>query len=566
MYRQNRKMRERLASLGFAMALEPVPNHTQLTSDGIHEIESIARACTEDQRHLRIPPSSHTVGRTANTSGHTANSQERPLKRQRVDSPLPRDMQTDAPSSRDIMPPPAKSLSRMRSVRGLIPTIRKKLTSSRSSPKDTGNSSAYVRPYRKKVNLPGNQPTDQEHWGGGSRPHNDVNNLCTEAPRNFPTQIPSAQCQGMGLAGSQANMTEFSFRAPSPVKMSDRRSRDRPGQLPTEPSYIRLMDGLSYDDGIELDLKDPRLDTRNGQKVNTLMTQSLTPTQEMSNNADFGPRSRWALGHAFLHQSPNGATRPSNGQKRSPPQKSSKGFFSRANYDPPIDTDRMSPPQLRQPARQTQDVVSSFFGSSQHDAPTTPRPRDTEFQTSSHPFASSRSPMGLPPYGPSEWHSSRSGKERPFIYPPHDTRTAPLLYREPWQSSSHDPAQSYQMPSTRGIRPVEQSSFLFQSDRCLSPQHVTPLFPRRQQEADSSRARVPTTSLNPVLSSRIRRLPSAKPNIISSNSARGRTQWETLQRAGVRSSRQTHGLRKGNVSKSSLANTFSRLERRSVRR
>ena len=81
-------MRERLASLGFAMALEPVPNHTQLTSDDIHEIESIAEACTEDQRHLRIPPSSHTVGRTANTSGHTVNTQERPLKRQRVDSPL----------------------------------------------------------------------------------------------------------------------------------------------------------------------------------------------------------------------------------------------------------------------------------------------------------------------------------------------------------------------------------------------------------------------------------------------------------------------------------------------
>jgi hypothetical protein len=565
MYRQNKKMRGRLASLGFAMALEPVPNHTQLTSDDIHEIESIAEACTEDQRHLRIPPSSHTVGRTANTSGHASNSQERPLKRQRVDSPLPRDVQTDAPSSHDIMPPPAKSLSRMRSVRGLIPTIRKKLTSSRSSPKDAGNSIGHVRPYRKKVNVSGNQPTDQEHWGGESRPHNDVSNLHTEAPRNFPMQTPSAQFQGMGLAGAQANMTGFSFRAPSPVKMLDRRSRDRPVQLPTEPSYIRLMDGLSYDDGVELDLKDPRLETRDGQKVNTFTTQSFPPTQERNNDADVGPRPRWALGHAFLHQSPN-ATRPSNGQKRSSPQKSPKGFFSRAHYDPSIDTDRMSPPQLRQPARQTQDVVSSFFGSNQYDAPTTPRPRDTEFQTSSHRFASSRSPMGLPPYGPSEWHSSRSGKERPFIYSPHDTRTAPLLYKEPWQSSSYDPAQSYQMPSTRGIQPVEQSSFLFQSDRCLSPQNVTPSFPRRQQQPDSFRARMPTASFNPALPPRIRRLPSAKPNIISSNSARSRTQWDTLQRTGVRSSRQTPGLRKGNVSKPSLANTFSRLERRSVRR
>lgn len=554
-------MRERLASLGFAMAIGPVPNHTQLTSDDIHEIESIAGACTEDQRHLRIPPSSHTVGRTANTSGHASNSQERPLKRQRVASPLPRNMQTDAPSSRDRMPPPAKTVPRMRSMRGLIPTIRKKLTSSRSSPKNTGNSSGDVRPYRMKINLPGNQPTDQEHWDGGSQPHNDVSNLRTEAPCNFPTQTSSARFQPVGLTGAEANMTEFSFRAPSPVK-----NRDRPVQLPTEPSYIRLMDGLSYDDGIELDLKDPRLDTGDGPQVNTLTSQPLTPTQENNNDAEFGPRPRWALGHAFLHQSLNGDTRPSNGQRRSSPQKNLKGFFSRAQYDPPIDTDRMSPLQLRQPARQTQDVVSSFFGSSQYDAPTTPRPRDTEFQTSSHRFASSRSPMGLLPYGPSEWHSSRSGTERPYIYSPHDTRTVPHLYREPWQSSSHDPAQSYQVPSTRGIQPVEQSSVLFQNGRCLSPQHVTPSLPRRQQQVDSFQARIPTKSVNSVLPPRIRRLPSAKPNIISSNFARSRTQWDTLQRAGVRSSRQTHGLRKGNAPKSSLTNTFSCLERRSVRR
>ena len=553
-------MRERLASLGFAMALEPVPNHTQLTKDDIHEIESITEAYTEDQRHLRVPPSSHTVGRTANESDHASNSQERPLKRQRIDSPLPRDMQTDAPSSRDIMPPPAKPLSRMRSVRGLIPTIRKKFTNSRSSPTNARNSSGEVRPYRKKTNLPGNQPTDRERWGGESRPHSDVSNLRPEVPCNIPTQTPSAQFQGMGFAGSEADMTEFSFRAPSPVK-----NRDRPVQMPTEPSYIRLMDGLSYDNGIELDLKDPRLDTRNRQTVDTLTTQSPTPTRKKSKDADFGPRARWALGHAFLHQSPNGATRPSNGQKRSSPQKSPKGFFSRAQYDHPVDNDRMSPTQLRQPERQTQDVVSSFFGSSQYDAPTTSQPKETEFQTSLHRFASSRSPMRLPPYGPGE-QSSRSEKERHLIYSPHDPRTAPLLYREPWQSSSQDASQSHQMPSARGIQPVEQSSFLFQTDRRLSPQHVTSSSPRRQQQADSFRARIPNASFNPALPPRIRRLPSAKPGIISSNSARSRTQWDTLQRAGVRSSRQTHGMRKGNVSKPSLANTFSRLERRSARR
>ncbi|KAG9197913.1 hypothetical protein G6514_000752 [Epicoccum nigrum] len=366
---QNKKMKERLASLGFAMAVEPVPNYTQLTSDDMQEIESIADACTNEQRHLRISPSSHTAGRSANTSGYVPKSQERPLKRQRVDSPLPHDMQIDAPSSRDIMPPPAKPLSRMRSVRGLLPTIRKKLTSSRSSPKDARNSSGKERPYRKKINSPGNQPTDQKHWGNGSEPHNDERNSRTEVPCNFPTQRYSTQSHGMGLAGAKANIAEFSFRAQSPVKMLDRTSRG-PVQLPNEPSYLHLMDGLSYDNGIKLDLKDPRIDTGDEQRVNTITTQSPTPTQEDNNDAGFGHRSRWALGHAFLHQSPNGVTRASNGRKRSSPQKSPKGFFSRAYYDPSIDTDITSPPQLQRSARQTQDVFTSFRQLSVADGPT----------------------------------------------------------------------------------------------------------------------------------------------------------------------------------------------------
>ncbi|KAJ4344947.1 hypothetical protein N0V95_006060 [Ascochyta clinopodiicola] len=44
---QNRRMKDRLASLGFAMPLEPVPNYSKLTADDLDEMESIAEVLPE---------------------------------------------------------------------------------------------------------------------------------------------------------------------------------------------------------------------------------------------------------------------------------------------------------------------------------------------------------------------------------------------------------------------------------------------------------------------------------------------------------------------------------------
>ncbi|KAF2027821.1 hypothetical protein EK21DRAFT_25968, partial [Setomelanomma holmii] len=137
---QNEKMRERLASLGFAMALEPVPNLKSFDLDTLDDDGGMnARHIGDTVPSQRKTTSSHTAGRSAHTSGGaqpgpSSPLTQRPMKRQRLESPLPHNMHVDPPTSRDAMPPPQKSLSKMRSVRKIFPSIKKRFTSGRSNP------------------------------------------------------------------------------------------------------------------------------------------------------------------------------------------------------------------------------------------------------------------------------------------------------------------------------------------------------------------------------------------------------------------------------------------------
>ncbi|KAF1926138.1 uncharacterized protein M421DRAFT_225688 [Didymella exigua CBS 183.55] len=353
---QNTKMKERLSSLGFAMAVEPIPNHTQLTSDDLNDIGSIAEAYAEDDRQFQKSSSTHTAGRSAHTSGHPFTSSDRPLKRQRVDSPLPRDMHIDLSRSRDMMPPPSKPMSRMRSVKSFFPTIRKKLSSSRSSPKEQQKNNGDVQMY------------DSTQWRDEAGPYNQDNLSSTQddlrsEPPYMPGALPHEQIpQGSRLIanlGQQTDASEFSFRASSPVKINSGRSEQHPVQMPTEPSYLHLMDGLSRDNGVELGLKDPRENRSSRSALNDTMRPPIRTPQNQRQAHEMNGQQHWRLGHAFLHQSPNAPPRP-NDQQRTSPQARSKGFFSRTHYDPSTNVATPALPQPQQPVRRVQNVFTSF--------------------------------------------------------------------------------------------------------------------------------------------------------------------------------------------------------------
>lgn len=556
-------MKERLSSLGFAMALEPVPNYTQLTSDDLDEIGGIAEAYAEDDERLQKSSSSHTAGRSAHTSGHPFTSSDRPSKRQRVHSPLPHDMHIDPPGSRNMMPPPSKPLSKMRSVKSLFPTIRKKFSSSQSSPKEYPGKNGDVQMY------------DNGHWrdAAGSRtsgeqysPRHDLRSETPYMSGALPFKQPPQGSHLLESVGAYSNASEFSFCASSPVKMKIGRGEKQAVQLPTEPSYLHLMDGLSHDNGIDLGLKDPRESASNGCEVNNYVRRTVSTPQNQRQVQETSSQQRWRLGHAFLHQSPNGPLRPSNDQQRTSPFNESKGYFNRAYYDPSIGVATPAPPQPQQPARQLQNVVSPFFGRSYYNAPTPPQPRITETQTSSHRFVASQS-QGYPASQIStEWGEPRSMNSLSFSDLTFNTRNGPIMHNGYRQPTRHVSARSYQDSRNFVTHANTRLSPFANNSDSSSSNHITPTF-SRQPQAQPQSTMPSSSSFNQTGPSRIGQLPSSMPSIVSSHSpVRNRTQWETLQHPGVRSNRQKHGRVQGGTFNISSASPFSRVKRRSVRR
>jgi hypothetical protein len=549
-------MKERLSSLGFAMAVEPVPNHAQLTSDDLNEINGIAEAYAEDDRRFQKSSSTHTAGCSAHTSGHPFMSSDRPLKRQRVDSPLPQGMQIDPPSSRDMMPPPSKPLSRMRSVRGLIPTIRKKLSGTRFSSKshEKNNNNGDVHMY------------DNGHWrdtadsyeqDDQSSPPEDLGSEPPYMSGALPAELTPQASHLLANLGQHTNASEFSFRASSPVKMNGERSEQHPVQMPTGPSYLRLMDGLSRDNGVELGLKDPREITSIQYAVAGAIRPPISSPRNQYHAQEADDQRRWRTGHAFLHESPNAPPRM-NSQQRTSSQNKSNGFFSRAHYDASAGTTTPAPPQPQQPVRHIQNIVSSpFFGRNYNGAPPRPQPQITEAQPSSHHSADSRSQRYPTSRGTTEWRERPSLNGLSFFDAPVYTRHEPIMHKTYRQPSRHTSLHTIE----GGRSDTQRGSVLDSSYGCST----RPPFARQQQVQSPSRA-PPSFAYSRAPSSRIGQLPSSMPSVVSSHSpVPNRTQWETLQRAGVRSS-QSFGRIPNNSFNTASANLFKRVERRSVRR
>ncbi|KAI1589569.1 BRLZ domain containing protein [Pyrenophora tritici-repentis] len=307
---QNEQMQKRLAKLGFAMALEPISKFTGIDPHALDSDEDYPGEGNDDSAALlRKTASSHTVGRSVHMSGRpgTASSHtffHRPLKRQRLDSPLPNKMQIDHPASREAMPPPLKPLSRMNSVRKMFPSLRKKFSNGRAAPvmENISESTSDIRMYADEHS--------QDNTFNQQQQSRD--NRRSETPYmsgGLPIQQPSRGSERRGSqllssVGIHDNRSDFTFRASSPIKM-DRQNNNRGSQLPTEPSYIRLMDGLSSDNGVELGLKDPREDMAVEYQQDGGSRQVMRNGWDEQDLQEAGYQRRWDLGHPFMHQLPH---------------------------------------------------------------------------------------------------------------------------------------------------------------------------------------------------------------------------------------------------------------------
>jgi hypothetical protein len=548
------------------MAVEPVPNYPQLTSGDLDEIESIAEAYTEGDRKFQQTSSSHTVGRSAYTSGHPFTSSDRPLKRQRVDSPLPRDMHIDVPSSRDAMPPPSKPLSRMRSVRGLIPTIRKKFMNSRPLAKDHQKNNGNVQVF------------DNGHWRDAADSNID-GDQSSYLPQDLRSDTPymsgalpvvqmSKGSPQLASVGAHGNASEFSFRTSSPGKMNDGQGRNPPIQLPSGPSYLRFMDDLSSNNGLELGLRDPRKSAPSRYETSNDVRPPVSTLHNQHQVQESSSQQRWGFGHAFLHQSPNAPPNLTNNQC-TPPIGTSKGYFNRAQYEPPPAIATLAPTQLHQPARQVDTVVSPFFGRNHYDAPIPPQPRITETQTSSHRFGACRSQRHPALQASTEWREAPSLDRLSFINTPLDSRNERIMRKRYRRPSDYIFSENYNARTLNShglvMRPNDRLTS-FVDDIGSDPSiNVRPTFSRRQRVQQQSI--IPPSSFSRAPLSQTGRLPSSMPSIVSNHPpVRNRTQWEMLQHAGVRSSRQTSRNVRGNTFNAALSSSFSRVEGRSVKR
>ncbi|KAJ4294583.1 hypothetical protein N0V90_008274 [Kalmusia sp. IMI 367209] len=306
---QNDMMQHRLASLGISMSLEPIPNFNEpfpLDANGnfVEEDEDLAYL------ELQKTGSSHTIGGSTHHTGveeleATSNSQsQRPLKRSRLDSPVRANSTHATPSSRDLMPPPSKPLSRMKSIRKIIPNIRNKLSNGRLTPARARKPVAgldiqmYDNDQCENVNYPMQLDSVDERPPSRHRSQPRKQYMSGALPaghgRQVNTPSQSRLLTGLGIYNSNS---DFTFEVPSQAKLKSQRS----GELPAEPSYIRLLDGLGHDTNLDLGLEDPRCSTQVEQSIAYQASQREHQAQPNSKTQN---HRHWHFGHAFLQQSP----------------------------------------------------------------------------------------------------------------------------------------------------------------------------------------------------------------------------------------------------------------------
>ena len=558
-------MQQRLAQLGFAIALEPIPNNfRRLDPRALDDGYGPEADHYGSNGSLRKTASSHTAGRSAHTSGNaTAPSSpflQRPKKRQRLDSPLP--------NSRDAMPPPQKPMSRMQSVtRKIIPTLRKKFTGGRSTPAPHVDDS-----YGRDVQMRGN-----EHWEDtmNSRTtthqyhHSESPYMSGALPVEQATQATASHgSQLLSSIGVESDKPDFTFRASSPVRNIKQDRNHQPVQLPTEPSYIRLMDGLTHDSGMELGLKDPRQHDSSAYQYDSGQRQVNSHPEHGRQHPRWNDRVPSDPGHRFHLQVPNGSSFPVGRLLEHPRDQSADVHVIRA-YQEPLNPATPAARRQQQQSHQMESVVSPFVDNHYRQTPMYSKTRIAEPQDSSNRSVAYPSPRPRLVEIELAWREPRSLNGLSFMDSPVNSRNRPIHYNHDQRAPEQQyPSQRYQSRNldSRGFitRPETGKSPFFRGSAYESPPERPSYLRQQQVQAKPANS---FAYFNRSSRPRSGQVPASMPSIVSGRSpVRSQPQWQALQRMGVRSSRHEFSSNAGSTFDHSSRNVYSSAGRRRVRR
>lgn len=524
-------MRARLSSLGFAMALEPIPNLKKLD---IHMIDD-----ESNSPNHRTPASATTSRRTTINNDDTEmthmsgalNPPEdpvstRPAKRQRVASL--EEMQEKSSTDRELMPPPRQTLSRKLSVRKIIPTLRRKFNV--RTPRLSTDRSHEGEMYSD------NREPITPHDSDSVVEHRRVIGASDDASFPIASQNTPLQAFQDPKSSRVTNVTNsnFTFRSPSANAIqSDYRSQAR---LPQERSYLRLMDGLSYNDGIELGLQDPRQNMTYDVQPSNGHIPSLISPELLQYDQPVREQSMWRSGFPHFRRKPIETSVP-------PHETFQRGAYVNTGHNSSQELEAGGTIMPVTPMRQgsldrnppMDSVVSScakhiYQMPSGYENHGVAEVRGSSTRSGGYQLHDPQTSNSRP-----RWEAPRGLNGLSFIDTPLDSQNRPIRYQDGFVTSS----SPHYTPTSK----------TFDGHIVRREQHESPYFSRstyqpsthlsiNDRQSHRHQLAAPTKSYSSFKSpalSRLSALPQASPLTLK---ARSQPQWHRLQRAGVRSSRQ----------------------------
>jgi hypothetical protein len=463
-------LKEQLGHLGYEVELQSMPGYEGPFPDD--DSDDSAEALQE--AGPRNTTSNHTASRSAHNTGYAGDANtssspqsRRPHKRARVDTPSRSTNIHAAPSSRDQMPPPAKP-SRMKSMRNMIPAsvrqVRQKfsLKGKGKAPAQQSGSDVQMHEhdYHEHMDLPpeilsdrGRPPTHNTAYGepymSGALPvQHSRHSVSSSQTHPAPGGVP------------RPSGAEFTFRSSSPVKLDSRPS----GHLPNEPSYIRLMDGLSRDTGLNLGLEDPRGGT------SSQAYPYLQVDQSGQSFAETGPScQRHSLEGYYSDTSPQ-AGPSSHGHRHQGSRASHLSGATVGNVDDRGAFDPVtSGPSQSRTTQEVDNVVSPFFGSSNSDRSQITRTKVAERNNSMSRLTASQSrrPPKLGPTPKISWREGRTLNGLSFFDTPVNDRNEPIAWRH-----ERNPSEYALQPQRYQSRNLDSEGFIRRPDGGILP-HVS---------------------------------------------------------------------------------------------
>jgi hypothetical protein len=472
------------------------------------------------------------------------------------------------------MPPPKKPLSRMRSVRNIFPSLRKKFGVGRSTPSqepEYSNGEDVAMYEDEQWDDPAQDSMGFDQASARHDHRHDALYMSGALPVERSSHITDSRgTQLLSSIGVDNEKPDFKFRAPSPVKVSQRGSNHQPVQLPTEPSYIRLMDGLSHDNQMELRLRDPRDENSNQQPAHSSQ-QFPSYGQNGRREENVISHEGWKAGHGSHQQSTNGPYFAAGTQLNN-------ASFARADrsYNGPLQNRSLNPitptprRQQQQPSQHVESVVSPSLENSSHVISRLSKHRIAEPQGSSNRSVAYQSPRSRMEDPGTRWREPPGLNGLSFFDSPVISSDQPAHYGHHRQQFDRPPPsrhyQSRNLNSSGFItRPEAGRSPFFRDSAYGSPRERPTPYSRQQRM--QSRAGIPFPSINRSSFPRASQIPLAMPSIVSGRSSvRTQPQWQGLQRMGVRSSRYEFSSISGNSFANLSGNPFPGTGRRSVRR